>query len=92
MMKKIGLEMADPSLTREYDHPMTNLEALVRRLWTHAIIGGMGSQATAALVVERLEGKAVRGEKPSQPDTTLNEQLDRTEADLINSLTPPKED
>lgn len=88
MLKQIGLEMADPAVTSEYDRPMTNLEALARRLWMHALLGGMGSQRTQEMLVERLEGKAVRGEKPPTTDTTLTEQLDRTEADFINALIP----
>lgn len=72
---------------------MTNLEALARKLWAEALDSGMGSQRARDQLVERLEGKAVRGEKPATPDTTLTEQLDRTEAELINSLAAPaKED
>jgi hypothetical protein len=67
---------------------MTNLEALARRVFDEALTAALGSQRAREMIVERLEGKAVRGEKPNLPDTNLDDQLDRTEADLINALSP----
>jgi len=71
---------------------MTNLEALARRVFDEALSRNLGSQRARELIVERLEGKAVRGDKPVTPDTTLEDQLERTEADLINSLTKETSD
>lgn len=89
VLKSIGMEQVDPVVAREYGKPVTNLEALAHRIWNEALGTAMGSQRAREMIVERLEGKAVRGEKPAVPDTTLNEQLDRTETDLINSLKEP---
>lgn len=65
---------------------MLNLELLARRVWTEAKSSSLGSQRARDMIAERLEGKAVRGDKPPIQDTTIEEQLDRTEADLINSM------
>lgn len=79
LLKKIGLEI--DTATQKM-----NLELLARRVWSEAKSSSMGSQRAREMIAERLEGKAVRGEKPSVPDTTIEDQLERTEADLINSL------
>lgn len=73
----------------DFGEGIPNIEVLARTIWLAAKVGNQKAQE---IIVERLEGKAVRGEKPATPDTTLNEQLERTEADLINSLAPKKED
>jgi hypothetical protein len=71
---------------QEGDRQITNLEALARMVWNDGLSQRMGSQRTREMIVERLEGKAVRGEKVNLPDTSLDDQLDRTEAELINAL------
>lgn len=76
-----------PTVHQFTDHPITQLEALVRRIWQEALSGNMGSQRARELIVERLEGKAPRGEAPKTANTTLEEQLEKTEVDLLNSLT-----
>jgi hypothetical protein len=79
LLKKIGLE-------KDTATQMLNLELLARRVWTEAKSSSLGSQRARDMIAERLEGKAVRGDKPPVQDTTIEEQLDRTEADLINSM------
>lgn len=89
LLRKVGVETAERSAGGDLsDRPITNLEALARRLWLEALGTAMGSQRAREMIVERLEGKAVRGDKPATPDTALNEQLERNEIDIINSLTP----
>jgi hypothetical protein len=85
LLKKIGLEIAAP-LHQDRDTQMLNLEVLARKVWREALSLNMGSQKAREMIAERLEGKAVRGDKPVQPDTTIEEQIDRAEVDLINSL------
>lgn len=85
ILKRIGLELAAPGL-QDRDTQMMNLEVLARRVWDEAMSKNMGSQRAREMIAERLEGKAVRGEKPVTPDTSIEEQIDRAEVELINSL------
>lgn len=89
VLKRIGLEPA-ASPYQDHDLKMSNLEVLARRVWDEALSKNMGSHKARELIVDRLEGKAVRGDKPHQPDRTIEEQLERAEADLINSLSGKK--
>jgi hypothetical protein len=83
-LKKIGLEL--DIVTQQM-----NLEVLARAIWKEAKASNLGSQRAREMIAERLEGKAVRGEKPPVQDTTIEDQLERTEADLINSHLGKKE-
>lgn len=87
MLRRIALEIAAPEHQDRTGPPLTNLELLARRVFREALSSNMGSQRAREMIVERLEGKAIRGEKPPQPDTGLEGQLDATERDLIESLT-----
>lgn len=86
LLWKIARETAAP-MYQEGDEPVTNLEALARAVFDTALRNGLQSQQARNLVVERLEGKAVRGERPSVADTVVDDALDNAEAALIESLT-----
>lgn len=85
-LKKVAVELAD-ARHQTHDTKMMNLEVLARLSWEEALSRNFGSQRVREMIIERLEGKAVKGEKPPVPDTTVEEQIERSEVELINALT-----
>jgi hypothetical protein len=49
----------------------------------------LGQKDARDAVLDRLEGKAIRGQAVQAPDNTLDEQLDRASIDAINRLAAP---
>lgn len=68
----------------------SNLEVLARKVVDSALTTSMGSQRARELIVERIEGKAQRANQVVQPDTTLEDQIDRAAVALLNDLAAPK--
>lgn len=89
LLRNILREIAAPK-HQDRDTTMTNLEVLTRRMVEDSMMGNMGSHRAREFIIERLEGKAVRGEKPAVSDTTLDDQLSEAEAVLLNSFSKEK--
>lgn len=68
---------------------MKNLEILARGLVQDAL---NGDKNTRELVIDRIEGKAVRAAQVQPPDTTLEDQLDRASVAALNELAEQKDE
>lgn len=62
---------------------MTNAEVLARNILNDALAG---DKAAREMIVDRVEGKAVRGEKVQTADTTVEDQIGEAEVALLNGL------
>lgn len=84
LLKSILLEDAVDAY-QESDRTMTNLEVIARGMVADAMRGG---GAARELVIDRVEGKAVRAAQVTPPDTSLEEQIDRSSVEALNALIP----
>lgn len=83
LFKSLLNEVCDPAFGREYGAGLTNAEVLARRILNDAL---SGDKAARELVIDRVEGKAVRGEKVQSSDTTVEDQVDEATVALLNGL------
>ncbi len=90
-LKKVAMEIA-PEDYQDADSEMTGLELLARKVFYAALSDNMGAQRARELVVERLEGKAVRAAQVQTPDTTIEDQIDRAAVAALNELATSTKD
>lgn len=84
--------LQEPATKDRQDDPtrtMTNLEVIARGMVADA---ANGDKTMRELIVDRIEGKAVRAAQVQPIDTSLEEQLDKAAITELNKLTEPKED
>lgn len=66
---------------------MSNAEVLMRQLVDYALAG---KQFAIEAVLDRFEGKPVRADRLTTPDTTIEEQIDLQSVALLNQRTEGK--
>jgi hypothetical protein len=90
LLKKLLDEVADDEFQDRPGSRMLVKEALARMLMERAL---GGNQFAIEAVLDRVEGKAVRGQQAAQVDNAIEEQIDRAAVASLNSLLtpPPKE-
>lgn len=88
IFKRLLQEVAAPTY-QEDNSRWRNVEVLSRQILSAAL---QGNQTAIAIVLDRVEGKAVRGTPVAQTDTTIEDQIDRASVEQLNKLVPKKED
>lgn len=88
IFKRLLQETAAPGF-QESGVRMRNAEVLARTLMNRAL---EGNQFAIEVVLDRAEGKAVRGSPVAQVDTQLEEQIGRAEVAALNELTKTKDE
>lgn len=91
LLRQILMEDAAEEFQEKYvgQGRMKNLEILARGLVQDAL---NGDKNTRELVIDRIEGKAVRAAQVQPPDTTLEDQLDRASVAALNELAEQKDE
>lgn len=88
IFKRLLQETAAPQF-QENGTRWRNAEVLARTILNRAL---QENQAAIDIVLDRAEGKAVRGTPVAQTDTTIEDQIDRASVEQLNKLVPtPKE-
>lgn len=88
LLKQVLLEMAGPKYQEAIGRPISNLEVIARGMVDDAM---RGDKQMREMVIERVEGKAVRAAQVQPADTTLEEQLDRASINALNEMAEKKE-
>lgn len=83
ILKRVMTEPAAPEFQKTEDRMMTNAELLARSLIYDALKGDRDAREK---VLDRLEGKPIRGQPVFAPDTSLEEQIDRLGVAALNDL------
>jgi hypothetical protein len=85
LLRKLLKEVAAPGF-QYANSRMTNAEVLARQLLNRALEGNAGAQE---MVIDRVEGKAVRANPVQSTDTTIDDQLDALDKQNLNDLVEP---
>lgn len=85
LLRRILHEVAAPAFQEDGQPAMTNLEILLRKVVSNALLG---NQFSVERVLDQFEGKPVRGAAVRTADTSLEDFIDQQSIALLNGLTP----
>lgn len=88
LLKKILREDAPANYQDDPTRRISSLEVIARGMVSDAM---KGDKTMREMVVERVEGKAVRAAQVTPPDSSLEEQIDRAAIAALNELAEPKD-
>lgn len=88
LLKQVLKEIA-PSEYQDGTRIKTKAEIIAAKVVEVAMGNTTGSMRARELIVERIEGKAQRANPVSTPDTTLEDQIDKTALAMLNELAAP---
>lgn len=86
MFKRLLAEVASPKFQTNEAAVLTNADVLARGILEDAMAG---DKAAREIVLDRVEGKAVRGQTIQSADTTVEDQITEAEVALLNNLAKP---